>query len=121
MSTFNNSVQLIGHLGKDVDFRNFDNGSKLAKVTLATNEYFKDKEGNRQEKTLWHRLVAWGYVAERMQMMLKKGSFLAVKGKLTYGDYEDKNGDRKYFTEIQVLEFHLLDKVHKEQTAEAAS
>ena len=121
MSTFNNSVQLIGHLGSDIEYRELENGNKLAKVSIATNEYYKDKQGTKQVRTLWHRLIAWGFVAERMQMLLKKGSYLAVKGKLTYGDYEDKEGNRKYYSEIQVLEFHLLDKVPKPQPEEISA
>jgi len=120
MSTFNNSVQLIGHLGKDVEFRTLENGNKMSKVSIATNEHFKNANGDRQEKTTWHQLVAWGYVAERMQLMLRKGSFVAIKGKITYNDYESKDGGRKYITQILVNEFHVLDKATKPEEATAA-
>jgi single-strand DNA-binding protein len=118
MNTFNNSVQLIGHLGKDVELRTLENGNKMSKVSIATNEHYKNANGDRQEKTLWHQLVAWGYVAERMHLILKKGSFVAVKGKITYNSFEGKDGQRKYITQIQVNEFHLLDKVEKPEEAQ---
>ena len=119
MSTFSNSIQLIGHLGKDVEIRTLDNGTKIGKCSLATNEYSKTANGDRQEKTLWHRLVAWGPIAERMQLVLKKGSFVAVKGKLTYSEFEGSDGLKKNMTEIQVNEFHKLDKTEKPQEVKA--
>ena len=121
MSTFNNSVQLIGHLGKDVDLRTLENGRKLAKVSIATNEYYKSPDGEKQVKTQWHQLVAWGPIAERMQIVLKKGNYVAVKGKLTYNQFETKEGITRYVTEIHVQEFHLLDRIEKNKETEVAT
>ncbi len=118
MSTLNNSVQLIGHLGKDVEIRTFDNGNVLGNVSLATNDRYKKKSGELVENTIWHRLVVRGKLAETMDSITRKGSQVAVKGSLVYRDYEDKAGVKKYVTEINVTEFVLLG---KKATAESAA
>ena len=105
MNTLKNSVQLIGNLGKDVELVKFENGNQLAKMTLATNEYYRNKEGEKVEETQWHNIVAWGKKAEVMAKLLKKGSEIAIQGKLTHRTFEDKEGMTKYFTEVVVHDF----------------
>ncbi len=109
MKNLSNCVQLIGHLGKDVEIQEVSNGSKLAKVRLATNEYYYNKDGEKVTSTEWHNLVAWGKTAELMTSLACKGSHLLVSGKLTNRSYEDKQGVKKYFTEIKVDNFRLLN------------
>ncbi len=105
MNTLKNSVQLIGNLGKDVELVKFENGNQLAKMSLATNEYYRNKEGEKVEETQWHNIVAWGKKAEVMAKLLKKGSEIAIQGKLTHRTFEDKEGMTKYFTEVVVHDF----------------
>ena len=94
MNTIKNTVQLIGNLGKDVDLVKFENGNQLAKMSLATNDYYRNKEGEKVEETQWHNLVAWGKKAEVMARILKKGNEVAIQGKLTHRTYEDKDGKK---------------------------
>jgi single-strand DNA-binding protein len=104
MNTLRNSVQLIGHLGKDPEFVNLDNGKKLAKVSIATNEYYSSPDGKKSSTTQWHNLVAWDGKAEFMDKNLKKGQEVAIQGRLTHRSYEDKTGQTRYMTEIVVQE-----------------
>lgn len=113
MNTLKNSVQLIGHIGKDVELKSLDNGSKLARITLATNEYYKDAKGEKQQDTQWHNVTAWGKLAEHMTSTLTKGNEVAIQGKLVYRSYEDKNGVTRYVSEIVANEFMRLSKVEK--------
>jgi len=109
MNNLRNRVQLIGRLGKDVEVKTLESGKTLAKVSLATSEIYKDSEGKKTENTQWHNLTFWGNTAENAGNILKKGSEIAVAGRLNYSNYEDKNGNMKYFTEIIVNEFVKLD------------
>jgi single-strand DNA-binding protein len=104
-----NRVTLIGRTGKDVEIVNFDNGM-LAKVSLATSDYYTNAKGEKVEDTQWHNLVAYGKTAEIMQKYVQKGKEIAVEGKLTYRNYEDKDGQKRYLTEIKVEEVVLLEK-----------
>ncbi len=104
MNNLRNHVFLIGRLGKDVEFTQFDNGNHIARVSLATNENYKKNDEWVQE-TQWHRLIAWGKTAEKLANSAKKGSELALQGKLKYGTYEDKNGVVRDYAEIVVQEF----------------
>lgn len=110
MNTLRNSVQLIGNLGKDIDLKSLDNGSKLAKITIATNEYYKNNKGEKVQDTQWHNAVAWGNLAENMSKILDKGNEVAIKGKLTHRSYEDKEGTTRYFSEVLVTEFMKITK-----------
>jgi len=110
MNSLKNSVQLIGHLGKEIELLELEKGKKLAKLTMATNEYYTDDKGEKQQITDWHNLVAWGNLAELMERSLVKGNEVLVKGKLSQRAYEDKNGDKKYVTEVVVREFLRLTK-----------
>lgn len=109
-----NSVTLIGHLGKDPETREYAKGKRLTRFTMATNDYYKNSEGERMERTQWHNCVAFGKTAELMDALLKKGKKIALQGKLEYRDYEDKEGIKRKFPEIIVNEFHLLDKLEVE-------
>lgn len=103
-----NKVTLIGFIGKDVEVLNFENGGSKAQVSLATTDYYTNAKGEKVEETQWHNLVAFGKVAEIMQKYVTKGKEIAVEGKLTYRNYEDKEGNKKFVTEIRVDEILLL-------------
>ncbi|HHH53456.1 MAG TPA: single-stranded DNA-binding protein [Bacteroidetes bacterium] len=105
MKTLKNFVQLIGNLGQDVELREFDSGSKKASFTLATNEGYTDKNGEKVEKTEWHNIVAWGKPAEWMKNSLKKGDQVMIQGQINYRKYEDKEGIVRYITEINTNDF----------------
>lgn len=94
-----NKVMLIGNLGKDPDIMTFDNGVKRAAVSIATTESYKDKEGNWVDQTEWHNLVLWRYLAERN---LVKGDTVYVEGKIKTRSWDDKEGNKRYTTEIVV-------------------
>ena len=100
-----NRVQLIGNLGKDPELTQTSTGKQLLRLSLATNETYKDAKGEFVTNTSWHNLVAWGPLAERMATRLHKGEKVAVSGKLNHRQYEDKNGERKYMTEVVVDDF----------------
>jgi single-strand DNA-binding protein len=105
MQTMKNSVTLMGYLGSDVQCFTLSTGRKVARVSLATNEYYKDKAGERAQHTEWHNLTAWGSVAERMERQLTKGTQVIIDGKLVHRSYEDKNGNTRYLSEIIVGSF----------------
>ncbi|HOJ90987.1 MAG TPA: single-stranded DNA-binding protein [Saprospiraceae bacterium] len=102
MNLLRNSVQLIGHLGKDPEMTKLDKGKRIARVSLATNENYGGKSKDAQ--TQWHNLVAWDGKAEFMSQYLKKGQEIAIQGRLTHRSYEAKDGSTKYITEIIVNE-----------------
>lgn len=102
MQTMKNSVQLVGRPGTDVECTTLSTGRKVAKVRLATNEYYKDKNGERVQHTEWHNLTGWGPVAELMERLLVKGQTVVIEGKMTHRSYEDKSGNTRYFSEIVV-------------------
>ena len=104
-----NKVILVGNLAAEPEYRVLNNGENcVATVNLATNESFKDQQGNIQERTEWHRLVFWGRLAEIARDYLHKGSQVYVEGKIRTRSYEDQNGVTKYVTEIQVAELQML-------------
>ena len=105
MTHLSNQVQLIGNLGADPELITFDNGNNLCKANVAINEYYKDKEGEKQTKTYWHRVVAWGKTAELMNKLLRKGSRVAFNGKIITRSFEDKEGNNRQITEVQVYQF----------------
>jgi single-strand DNA-binding protein len=110
MYALKNKVQLIGNLGNAPEIKNTDNGKKVARFSMATNESYKKENGERVTETQWHNLVAWGKVAELAEQYLNKGSEIAIEGKLTHRDYTDKDGVKRYITEVVVNEILLLDK-----------
>lgn len=109
MNTIKNQVQLLGHLGKDVELSTYDSGKTKASFSIATNDYYKNNKGEKVEDTQWHNIIAWGKNAELISKILSKGSKVLVKGKLVNRSYEDKNGDKRYITEIVANEFVGLD------------
>lgn len=109
MNALRNKVQLIGHTGGDPEITVLDSGKKLAKLTIATNEVYKNDNGEKITDTQWHNVVAWGKKAELIESYVTKGKEIAVEGKLTHRSY-DKNGEKKYFTEVVVSELLLLGK-----------
>jgi len=110
MSTLKNKVQLIGHVGNDPDIKSFDGGKKLAKLNVATNESYKNDKGEKVEDTQWHSLIAWGKTADIIEKYVVKGKEIAIEGKLTHRSYEDKNGEKRYVTEVVIDELMLLGK-----------
>lgn len=103
-----NKVTLIGHTGKEVEIFNFESGSRKASVTLATNDYYTNANGEKVEETQWHNLVAFGKTAEIMEKYMPKGKEIAIEGKLVYRSYDDKDGVKRMITEIRVEELVLL-------------
>ena len=108
MSTLRNKVQLIGNLGNDPEIIALESGRKLAKFSLATNESYKDVNGEKQTKTDWHNIVAWGKPAEIIEKYVTKGKEVAVEGKLTTRNYETKEGEKRYITEVVCNELLML-------------
>jgi single-strand DNA-binding protein len=104
-----NKVTLIGNLGGDPEVRNLENGTAVGRFSLATNENYKDKDGNWQTQTEWHNIVVWRDLAERSKS-LKKGSTVYVEGKISYRKYTDKDGVEKSLTDIVAASFRMLDK-----------
>lgn len=109
MNQVRNSVRLIGHLGTDPDYKETGK-SKLVKFALATNEVHKNEAGEKVEETQWHNLIAWGKQAEIANTYLKKGAEIAIEGKLQSRSYEDKDGIKKWITEIVVRDFSFIGK-----------
>jgi single-strand DNA-binding protein len=110
MNALRNKVQLIGHVGQNPEIKNLDGGKKVANVTIATNDSYTNDKGEKVEQTEWHKVVAWGKTAEIIEKYVTKGKEIALEGKLTYRSYEDKNGEKRFVTEIVVHEILLLGK-----------
>lgn len=108
MNSMRNKVTLIGHVGMDPQLVEFGENKKLVKFTLATREGYKNNKGEWVNDTVWHNIVAWGKLAESIGTQLKKGTELFLEGKISNRSYEDKNGQKKYFTEIQMSDFLTL-------------
>jgi single-strand DNA-binding protein len=96
-----NKVILLGNLGKDPEVRVFDSGTKKASFPLATSETYMDKSGQRQERVEWHNVIFWGKIAEVIEKYLKKGSQIYVEGRIATRSYDDKDGVKRYITEIE--------------------
>ncbi|MGB1232267.1 MAG: single-stranded DNA-binding protein [Winogradskyella sp.] len=110
MSTLRNKVQLIGNLGNDPEIINLDSGKKIAKFSMATNESYKNAQGEKVTDTQWHNIVAWGKTAEIIEKYITKGREVVVEGKLTSRSYDDKEGNKRYVTEVLVNELLMLGK-----------
>ncbi|AHF15156.1 single-stranded DNA-binding protein [Niabella soli] len=108
MYALKNKVQLIGNLGNNPEVKATVNGKKMARFSIATSETYKNANGERVTETQWHNLVAWGKVADIVGKYLEKGREVAIEGKLIHRQYEDKNGQKQYITEVQVQELLLL-------------
>ena len=103
-----NKVILVGNLGKDPEVRHLEGGISVANFTLATNEYYKDKQGTRVERTEWHNIAAWRGLAEMAEKYLKKGQQVYVEGKIRTRQYQDKENQTRYITEIIADEITML-------------
>ena len=110
MNTMKNSVQLIGHVGQEPEIKTFDGGKKVANLTIATNDSYKNDKGEKVEQTEWHKVVAWGKTAEIIEKYVTKGKEIAIEGKLTHRSYEDKAGEKRYITEVVANDVLLLGK-----------
>ena len=105
-----NSVQLIGHVGQDPEVKSLEGGKKLANISIATNEVYYKENGDKVEKTEWHRVTAWGKTAEIIEKYVTKGKEIAIEGKLTHRSYDDKDGVKRFITEVVANEVLLLGK-----------
>jgi single-strand DNA-binding protein len=103
-----NKVILVGNLGRDPELRYTQGGSAVTNFTLATNEKWRDKDGNNQERTEWHRIVVWGRSAENCAQYLQKGSTVFIEGRLQTREWEDKEGHKRNTTEINALSVQFL-------------
>ena len=110
MNALRNKVQLIGHVGNEPEIKTFEGGKKLANLTIATNESYKNDKGEKVEETQWHRITAWGKTAEIIEKYVTKGKEIAIEGKLTHRSYDDKNGEKRYVAEVVVSDILLLGK-----------
>jgi single-strand DNA-binding protein len=108
MNALRNKVQLIGNLGMNPELKELEGGRKVAKFTLATNEYYNNKKGEKVQETQWHNIVAWGKTAELMEQLLDKGKEVMIEGKLTNRTWDDKDGNKRYITEVVANDFLLM-------------
>ena len=113
MYALKNKVQLIGNLGNNPEVKSLDGGKKVARFNVATSESYRNTKGEKITETQWHTLVAWGKVAEIAEKFLQKGSEVAIEGKLINRSYNDKDGNKKYITEVQVNEILMFGKENK--------
>lgn len=105
-----NAVQLVGIVGNDIQLTNFDNGNKKASCVLATNEVYTNAKGEKVKHTDWHKLIAWGRVAEDIAGYVVKGNEIAVYGKISYRSYVDSEGKNKHISEIVINDFLKIQK-----------
>lgn len=110
-----NKVMLIGRLGKDPEMIFFESGVAKASFTLATNEIYRDRDGNKIEKTDWHNVVMWRKLAEISGKYLKKGSRVYIEGKLKTRSWDDRDGNKRYITEVEAIDMHMLDTKQQSQ------
>ena len=114
MSTIRNYVQLIGNVGQEPTITNLDNGKKVARFSLATNENYKDSNGGKQTDTNWHTIVAWGKTAEVVEKFISKGKEVGLTGKLKTRTYTTDDGNQRYVTEVVADEILLIGNKGKE-------
>jgi single-strand DNA-binding protein len=108
MNSLKNRVTLIGNLGQDPEIKTIETGKKVTNFTLATDDGYKNSDGQKVSETTWHNIVAWNGLAEIAGKYLKKGHQVAVEGRIVYRTYEDKKGATKYITEIVLNDLILL-------------
>jgi single-strand DNA-binding protein len=108
MYALKNSVRLVGNLGNAPEIKTTEGGKKMARFSLATNESYRNAKGEKVTETQWHNLVAWGKVAEIAEKLLQKGTEVTVDGKLVNRTYTDKQGEKKYITEVVVSELLVM-------------
>jgi single-strand DNA-binding protein len=105
-----NRVQLMGNLGKDPEVREFENGKRRVRISIATTEQFDFGQGTGKEDTQWHTVVAWGKTADEVAQQLKKGSRIAVEGRLVHGSYQSKDGQKRFYTEVVMSQFQVVER-----------
>ena len=113
-----NKVILLGHLGKDPEVKKLDSGKSVANFSLATSEVYKNKEGEKVTNTEWHNIVLWSPLAEIAESYLKKGSQLYLEGKISNRSYEDKDGVKKYISEVVGRDITLLGRPNNNESGE---
>lgn len=116
-----NKVILVGNVGKDPEVRYLDNGVAVAQFSLATSETYKDKSGTKQTKTEWHNIVLWRGLAEVAEKYVKKGNPLYIEGKIVNRSYDDKEGNKRYITEIVGNEMKMLGSKASNESTGASS
>ncbi len=112
-STVDNRVQLIGFLGQEIEVREYAEGKKMARMSMATHEFHKSEDGKKETITTWHNLLAWGKTAEVMAKIFTKGQRLYIEGKLSYREYTTADNLKKNSTEIVVSDFKKLEPADK--------
>ena len=117
MNKLNNNVRLMGNLGFDPEVREIAKGRKVARISVATNEVYTNSQGERVEDTQWHTVVAWGRTAEMVERLLRKGSPIALEGRLVHRSYAGKDGAKRYITEIVLADFKVLGKLPERAAA----
>ncbi len=108
MNSLRNRVQLIGNPGKEPEVKELESGKKMARFTLATNDYYKNQKGERVTETQWHNVIAWGHTAELVEKFVHKGKEIGLEGKLVNRQYEDKKGETRYISEIVLNDLLLI-------------
>jgi single-strand DNA-binding protein len=103
-----NRVQLIGRVGQDPEVKNLEGGKKLVSISIATNDYYFKENGEKVEQTEWHRVTAWGKTADIVEKFVVKGKEIAIEGKLSHRSYDDKDGNKRYVTDIIANEVLLI-------------
>jgi single-strand DNA-binding protein len=117
MNTLRNKVQLMGYLGAAPEVKTLEHGNMLAKMRIATNEVYKNAQGEKVTDTQWHTVIAWGKTAEIAGRYLNKGSEVLIEGRLTYREYTTLEGQKRIATEIVANELMLIDKKPVEMAA----
>ena len=110
MNAVKNKVQLIGNLGQDPDVKSVGEDKKVAHISVATNENYRNAKGEKVTETQWHNVVAWGKLADIAEKYLLKGTEVVIEGKLINRNYTDKQGVKRYITEVQANELLILTK-----------
>ena len=108
MYALKNKVQLIGNLGNAPEIKTIEGGKKMAKFSVATNETYRNAKGEKITDTQWHNLIAWGRIAEIAEKFLSKGKEVAIEGRLVNRSYIDREGNKKYITEVHISELLML-------------
>lgn len=103
-----NHVSLIGNVGMTPEIREFEKGRKMARFSVATKDFYKNQKGERVEDTTWHNIVCFGVKVDTIEKYVTKGQLIAIEGKLVNNSYEDKDGNKKYSTQINLNDFFFL-------------
>lgn len=112
MNTLRNKVSLIGRLGAQPEVVKFESGNALTRFSMATNEPYKNKDGEWQQQTQWHEIKAWGKLGVTVSNMLKKGQEVAIDGRIVNKEYESKTGEKRFSTSIELKEFLILNQMN---------